>query len=327
MNYRLLVLSTPFLLAFDNAPNWMTADKLLNPDRSFTSPASSSVSYSCYTEGSGTYTVKSDLDVLADIGDDPGNWAHHLEESLLPVDACDVALCHGSQAEIDAACGAEPPPPPPPPPPVGELSLADYSPVAFVSTGSNASGLTVLPNGNLMITRQTVLEIRTQSGEILGTMPSSQSDLEGIEYSGGIIYGANESPGRTVQYDISGQPLGQSNLPFSGAECIAVHNGTVYYGHETTGYIADAQANVFIDLGQDLAGCVSAGGYLVAVTSHAWRSSAVLKIDTNTWEVVEAMPLPICDCEGIAFTADLSRMFIIQEASRGGGSGYTIYER
>lgn len=325
MKYRLLILLTPFLLAFDNAPSWMTAGKLLNPDRSFTSPDSTSVSYSCYSEGSDTYTVKSDLNVLADIGNDPSNWTHHLEESLLPVDACDAALCYGSQAEIDAACGVEPPPPPPPP--VGELSLADYSPVSFVSTGSNASGITVLPNGNLMITRQTILEIRTQSGEIVSSTPSLQSDLEGVEYSGGLIYGANESPGRTVQYDINGQLLGQSSLAFSGAECIAVHNGTVYYGHESTGYIADAQANVLIDLGQDLAGCASAGGYLVAVTSHAWRSSTIFKIDTNTWEVVEALPLPTCDCEGVTFSSDLSRMFIIQEASRGGGSGYTIYER
>jgi hypothetical protein len=63
------------------------------------------------------------------------------------------------------------------------------------------------------------------------------------------------------------------------------------------------------------------------VTSHAWRSSAIHKIDTDTWQVVETMPLPDCDCEGIAFTDDLSLMYIIQESSRGGGSGYTIYER
>jgi hypothetical protein len=101
----------------------------------------------------------------------------------------------------------------------------------------------------------------------------------------------------------------------------------VYYGHESTGYIVDAQVNIHIDLGQDLAGCVSAGDYLIAVTSHAWRSSQIHKIDTATWEVVETRPLPTCDCEGIAFSEDLNRMYIIQEASRGGGSGYTIYER
>lgn len=327
MKYRLLILATPMLVAFDNAPGWLTADKLLNPDRAFVSPDASDVGYACYTEAGDSYTVKNDLSVLSSIGSDPVNWMSRLQESLLPTDACDVAICHGSQAEIDAACGTEPPPPPPPPPPVGELKLSDYTSVAFVSTGADASGITVLPDGNLMITRQTVIELRSEAGQLLASGPSSQNDLEGLEYSGGIVYGVNESPGRTVQYGVDGQTLGQSNLPFSGSECVAVHNGTVYYGHESTGYIADAEVNIYIDLGRDLAGCVSAGGYLIAVTSHAWRSSQIHKIDTATWEVVETRTLPTCDCEGIAFSEDLSRMYIIQEASRGGGSGYTIYER
>jgi hypothetical protein len=327
MKYRFLILVTPLLVAFDNAPSWLTANKLLNPDRAFVSPDSPEIGYACYTEGDDSYTVKNNLSALAAIGTDAANWTTRLEESLLPTDACDVAICHGSQAEIDAACGAEPPPPPPPPPPVGELALSDYSSVTFVSTGPDASGIALLPDGNLMITRQTVLEIRNEAGQLLSSRASSQNDLEGIEYSGGLVYGVNESPGRAVQYDVSGQILGQSNLPYSGAECVAVHNGVVYYGHESTGYIADAQANIYIDLGQDLAGCVSAGGYLIAVTSHAWRSSQIHKIDTATWEVVETRALPTCDCEGIAFSADLSRMYIVQEASRGGGSGYTIYER
>lgn len=325
MKYRLLVLLTPLLVAFDNAPPWLTADKVLEPDRTFLSPDSPGISYSCYTEGAQEYTVKTDLEVLGNVGDDPVEWASHLKGSLLPTDACDAALCHGTQAEIDAACGVEPPPPPPPP--VGDLMLSDYKKVSFVSTGTNASGITVLPNGNLMITRQTVLEIRNPAGAIVSSRSSSQSDLEGIEYSGGLVYAANESPGRAVQYDANGQILSQSGLPFSGAECVAVHNGTVYYGHESTGYILDSQGEIYIDLGKDLAGCASAGGYLVAITSHAWRSSALLKIDTNTWDVVEAVPLPTCDCEGVAFSDDLSRMYIIQEASRGGGAGYTIYER
>lgn len=321
---RCLLLSVPFLVAFDNAPTWLTADKLLNPDRAFTDPEDPGVSYACYTEGSSTYTVKNDLGILAGIGDDPGNWRETLEQSLLSTDACDEALCHGTQAEIDEACGVEPPPPPPP---AGELRLSDYSPGAFVSTGNDASGITVLPDGKLLITRQTVFEIRSESGQLLSTKSTQIGDLEGVEYSGGIVYGVNESPGHNVQYDVNANVIGDSGLPYSNIECVAMHNGRLYYGVEAAGVIADAQANVYIDLGRDLAGCASAGGYLVAVTSHAWRASTIHKIDTDSWQVVESRSLPDCDCEGIAFTPDLSRMYIIQESSRTGGSGYTVYHR
>lgn len=327
MRYRYLLASMPFLVAFDNPPSWLTAEKLVNPDSTFTLPESPEVGYACYSQGSDNYTVKGDLDVLDDIGANPADWPAILESALLPTDACDAALCHGSQQEIDSACGSEPPPPPPPPPPPADFKLSNYSVESFVPTGPDASGIAVLPDGNLMITRQTILEIRSPEGELLESRSSEGNDLEGLEFFDGLVLGINESPGFHVRYDVNGALLDYKALSFSNGECIAVHEGKVYYGVEAAGLIGDAQQNIYIDLGRDVSACTSAGGYFIAITSNPWRQSTIYRIDTATWKVVESLPLPTCDCEGVAFSHDLSRMYIVQEPSRGGGGGLTIYTR
>lgn len=212
-----------------------------------------------------------------------------------------------------------------PPPPSASFALSDFVAGPFISTAGDSSGITYLPNGNLMITLQTQLQVLTAGGQVLSTRSASANDIEGLEWVDGKVLAANEDRGLHMEYAEDGTQLDFSALPFNNIECVAHLDGVTYYGTEHDGQILDASGTPFIDLGKDLAGCTFSGGYLLAITSHAYRDSTWHKVDTETWTVVDQRPLPDGNWEGISCRGN--RCVVIREESPKSASGFQIYDR
>ncbi len=221
-------------------------------------------------------------------------------------------------------------PSPPPPPessvkPYRKLALADYSAGAFVQTAGDASGVAYMEDGTLMIALQRQVQLVTESGKVISTAGSGTNDLEGLELVNNSVIGANESPGRLMKYSARLQSSVDKNLSIRNIECIAEHNGVVYYGLENSGQIVDETGRVYVKVGRDLAGCTFFEGALLVVTSHPYRASMWSRVDPVSWKVIESRRLAKGNWEGVSCREN--SCVIIREASAFGEAGFQVWSR
>lgn len=194
----------------------------------------------------------------------------------------------------------------------------------------NASGVAFLSDDTVLITYQTFLKIHDLDGRELHTIGPVDGDIEGLEYDNEKLIAVDERG--STRHDLShdGQdftPVHEKRLPVRGIECVAYDGSTnlVYYGHEATGRVLDAELSTLISLERDLAGCTMFDGQFLALASHPWRESAWYRVDTETWEVVEKKALADGDWEGIACRGN--RCVLVRETSEKSGAAMVIFER